>query len=76
MSREPTAKHPRPDHRHRDQPPRGGGDDDAWESLCELFESLNCDKEYWSKDNAERRKMARYGFKGNDGYFDELVRAL
>lgn len=57
-------------------PPRGGGDDDAWESLCELFESLDCDKEYWSKDDAERRRMARYGFKGHDGYFDELVRAL
>lgn len=57
-------------------PPRGGGDDDAWESLCELFESLDCDKEYWSKDDAERQRMARYGFKGHDGYFDELVRAL
>jgi hypothetical protein len=27
----------------------------------------------WRQDDAERRKMARYGFKGHDGYFDELL---
>jgi len=57
-------------------PPRGDGDDDAWENLCELFKSLDCDREYWSKDRAERRKMARYGFRGRHGYFDELLEVL
>lgn len=57
-------------------PPRGAGDDDAWEDLCRVFKSLDCDKEYWSKDSAERRRMARYGFKGRKGYFEELLRAL
>jgi hypothetical protein len=57
-------------------PPRGGGDDDAWEELCNVFKSLDCAKDYWSKDNTERQKMARYGFKGRDGYFDELLAAL
>lgn len=57
-------------------PPRGGGDDDAWEGLCDLFKSLDCAKEYWSMDEGERRKMASYGFKGRDGYFDELLEAL
>ncbi len=57
-------------------PPRGGGDDDAWEDLCELFKSLDCDKDYWSKDKAERQKMERYGFEGHDGYFDELLETL
>jgi hypothetical protein len=57
-------------------PPRGSGDDDAWQSLCELFHSLDCEKEYWSMDRAERQKMARYGFKGHDGYFAELLRSL
>ena len=57
-------------------PPRGGGDDDAWEGLCKVFKSLDCAKEYWSKDQTERRKMVRFGFRGRDGYFDELLAAL
>ena len=28
------------------------------------------------QDKAERRRMARYGFHGRDGYFDELLAAL
>jgi len=57
-------------------PPRGDGDDDAWEGLCDVFNSLDCAKEYWSKVDHERKKMARYGFEGRDGYFDELLDAL
>ncbi len=57
-------------------PPRGGGDDDAWEELCQVFTSLDCAKEYWSKNEGERAKMAGYGFEGRDGYFDELLDAL
>jgi hypothetical protein len=56
-------------------PPRGDGDDDAWEELCHAFKSLDCAKEYWSKNEDERTRMAFYGFKGRDGYFDELLEA-
>ncbi len=41
-----------------------------------MFKSLDCAREYWSKDEDERKKMARYGFEGRDGYFDELLRSL
>jgi hypothetical protein len=57
-------------------PPRGDGDDDAWEGLCKVFKSLKCAKEYWSKDKTERQAMSRFGFKGRDGYFEELLDAL
>ncbi len=57
-------------------PPRGDGDDDAWEELCEVFKSLDCAKEYWSKAGDERKKMTGYGFEGRDGYVDELLEAL
>ena len=57
-------------------PPGEVGDDDAWERLCKMFDSLDCAKEYWSKSEEERNKMARYGFKGRDGYFEELLAAL
>jgi hypothetical protein len=57
-------------------PPRGHGDDDAWESLCNVFGSLGSAKEYWSKVPEERQKMAAYGFTGHDGYFDELLARL
>jgi hypothetical protein len=29
--------------------------------LCSVFKSLDCLKEYWSKDEDERRRTARYG---------------
>jgi hypothetical protein len=57
-------------------PPRGNGDDDAWEELCELFKSLDCAKEYWSKEEGERQRIAAYGFKGFNGYFEELLAFL
>ena len=57
-------------------PPRGDGDDDAWESLCNVFGSLGSAKEYWSKVPEECQKMAAYGFAGHDGYFDELLAHL
>jgi hypothetical protein len=57
-------------------PPRGQGDDDAWESLCDVFRSLDSTKEYWSKLAEERQKMAGYGFTGREGYFAELLASL
>lgn len=54
-------------------PPRGGGDDDAWESMCACFGRLECAKEYWSGIPDERRRMADYGFDGRDGYLDALL---
>jgi hypothetical protein len=57
-------------------PPRGSGDDDAWERLCSLFTTLGSAKEYWSGVLRERQAMARYGFAGRDGWFDELLRSL
>lgn len=55
---------------------RGGGDDDAWESLCGVFAKLHSAKEDWSGNLRERNQMARYGFHGKDGGFAELVVAL
>jgi hypothetical protein len=54
-------------------PPRGGGDDDAWESLCECFRNLKCRKEYWSGDEQQRQAMETYGFSGRHGWLPELV---
>ena len=56
-------------------PPRCDGDDDAWEGLCKVFKSLDCAKEYWSKDGDERAKIARYGFRGRDGLLRRAARS-
>jgi hypothetical protein len=56
--------------------PRGGGDDDAWESLCQLFGSLDCAKEYWNPDASEREEMKAYGFEGREGLFEDLLRSI
>jgi hypothetical protein len=56
-------------------PPRGGGDDDAWEDLCKLFSSLDSAREYWSGNGDERTKMAAYRFDGRDGWFADLIAA-
>ena len=57
-------------------PPRGAGDDDTWESLCKVFSTLDCTKEYWSGSPEERTKMAAYGFDGRDGWFEDLLASL
>lgn len=57
-------------------PPRGDGDDVAWESLCTQLGALDCAKDYWSGMPDEREKMRTYGFDVHDGYFDQLLRAL
>lgn len=57
-------------------PPRGDGDDDAWEGLCRQLGSLDCSKEYWSALPDERQRMRELGFDVRDGYFEQLVRAL
>jgi hypothetical protein len=57
-------------------PPRGGGDDDAWGSMCGLFATLGCAKEYWSGVPDERNRMAAYGFEGRPGWFVDLLASL
>jgi hypothetical protein len=57
-------------------PPRGDGDDDAWQRLCTLLGSLACAKDYWSGVAEEREKMRACGFDVHDGYFEHLLRAL
>lgn len=57
-------------------PPRGGGDDDAWEKLCQVFHSLPSAKEYWTRIPEHHQQMAAYGFEPRLGYFDELLAAL
>ena len=57
-------------------PPRGGGDDDAWESLCKQLGSLDARKDYWSGIAEERESMQKLGFEVHDGYFIELLSSL
>jgi hypothetical protein len=58
------------------RPPRDLGDDDAWEAICAVFRTVGSAKEYWSKNEEERQRMAAYGFVGRHGYFDELLASL
>jgi hypothetical protein len=57
-------------------PPRGHGDDDAWEKLSSQLGAVDCAKEYWSDIDGERKKMRALGFEPHKGYFDELLRSL
>jgi hypothetical protein len=57
-------------------PPRGGGDDDAWEDLCRVFGSLPSVKEYWTTIPKDHQQMAEYGFEPRHGYFDQLLASL
>jgi hypothetical protein len=57
-------------------PPRGRGDDDAWESLCKQLAGLNCVKEYWSGKESERESMRALGFEPHEGYFRQLLASL
>jgi hypothetical protein len=57
-------------------PPRGGGDDDAWETLCKVFSGLSSANEYWSGNPEERAKMAYYGFAGHEGWLGDLIASL
>jgi hypothetical protein len=57
-------------------PPRGRGDDDAWEKLCKLFSATGAAKQYWSGIPREREAMAAYGFEPRNGWLDELLAAI
>jgi hypothetical protein len=57
-------------------PPRGGGDDDAWERVCRQVGALDCAKEYWSGRGDEREKMRALGFEAHEGYFEQLLTSL
>ena len=57
-------------------PPRGQGDDEAWEQLCKVFSALGSAKEYWSGALNERAAMVAHGFEPRAGWFDDLLAAL
>jgi hypothetical protein len=44
--------------------------------LCRLFERLPSRKAYWSGKEEERREMARFGFVGREGWFEDVVVSL
>lgn len=52
------------------------GDDPTWSALCDLMTGLPSKKEYWSGAVDERAAMARYGFEGRNGWFEDLVSEL
>jgi hypothetical protein len=58
------------------RPPRGDGDDDAWEDICQRIASLDCKRDYWNKEADQREGMAAYGFEGRHGYMRELIDSL
>jgi hypothetical protein len=53
-----------------------GTDDPTWLGLCRLFERLPSRKAYWSGKEEERREMARFGFVGREGWFEDVVVSL
>jgi hypothetical protein len=53
-----------------------GADDPTWSGLCRLMADLSSNKSYWSGNAQERSAMARFGFVGRDGWFEDFVKSI